>query len=98
TTVTLSTFMRIRPILCWEFSSAISNGATARISKSCSRKLRHIEHSSDFAYFVGNGVDRDQYQLGFLGFGGQTGIAGTKPSRLGIRTFGKLCASMMSVS
>jgi len=53
---------------------------------------------SDFAYFVGNGVDRDQYQLGFLGFGGQTGIAGTKPSRLGIRTFGKLCASMMSVS
>src|SRR5436190_15540415 len=37
--------MRIRPILCWEFSSAISNAATAPISKSCSRKLRHIEHS-----------------------------------------------------
>ena len=40
----------------------------------------------------------DQYQLGFLGVGGQVGIAGTKPSRLGIRTFGRLCASMMSVS
>jgi hypothetical protein len=44
------------------------------------------------------GVDHDQYQLGFLGAGGQTGFAGTKPSRLGIRTFGRLCASMMSVS
>src|SRR5439155_4240637 len=43
-------------------------------------------------------VDHDQNQLGFLGFGGQTGIAGTKPSRLGIRTFGRLCASMTSVS
>ena len=43
-------------------------------------------------------VDHDQNQLGFLGFGGQTGIAGTKVSRLGIRTFGRLCASMTSAS
>src|SRR6266852_8267976 len=55
---------------------------------------------SSFTHFFSllTGVDYDQYQLGFLGVGGQTGFAGTKPSRLGIRTFGRLCASMMSVS
>ena|SRR5437867_3576533 len=42
--------------------------------------------------------EHDQNQLGLLGFGGQTGFAGTKFSRLGICTFGRLCASMTSVS
>ena len=39
-----------------------------------------------------------QYQLGFLGLGGHTGFAGTKLSRFGILTFGRLVASMTSVS
>jgi hypothetical protein len=43
-------------------------------------------------------VDRGQYQLGFLGVGGHTGFAGTKPSRLGIWIFGKLLASRTSLS
>ena len=40
----------------------------------------------------------DQYQLGFFGLGGHTGFAGKKFSRLGICTFGRLCASMTSDS
>ena len=43
-------------------------------------------------------ADHDQYQLGFLGLGGQTGTAGTKPSRFGIWTFGRLLASKTSLS
>src|ERR1700720_4698546 len=42
--------------------------------------------------------DPGQYQLGFLGFGGHTGFAGTKLSRFGILTFGRVVASMTSVS
>jgi len=43
--------------LCWEFSSAISNGATARISKNPVLGSSAISSTlSDFAYFVGNGV------------------------------------------
>ena len=38
-----------------------------------------------------------QNQLGF-GSGGYTGTAGTKPFRFGISTFGRLLASMTSVS
>ena len=39
-----------------------------------------------------------QYQLGFFGFGGHTGFAGTKPSRFGIWILGRLLASMTSPS
>ena len=45
----------------------------------------------------GTGVDNDQYQLGFGG-AGHTGTAGTKPFRFGIWTFGRLLASMTSLS
>ena len=41
---------------------------------------------------------RAQNQLGFVGSGGYTGTAGTKPFRFGISTFGRLLASMTSVS
>jgi hypothetical protein len=40
---------------------------------------------------------RAHHQLGF-GSGGYTGIAGTKPFRFGISTFGRLLASITSVS
>jgi hypothetical protein len=40
---------------------------------------------------------RAQYQLGFFS-GGYTGTAGTKPSRFGIWTFGRVLASRTSVS
>ena len=40
---------------------------------------------------------RAHHQLGF-GSGGYTGTAGTKPLRFGISTFGRLLASMTSVS
>jgi len=39
-----------------------------------------------------------QNQLGFLGSGGHTGTAGTKPFRFGISIFGRLLASRTSVS
>jgi hypothetical protein len=39
-----------------------------------------------------------QYQLGFLGSGGYTGTTGTKPSRFGISTFGRVLASRTSLS
>src|SRR5882724_10995225 len=39
-----------------------------------------------------------QYQLGFLGFGGHTGTAGTKPFRFGIPTFSRLLSSRTSFS
>jgi mono/diheme cytochrome c family protein len=41
---------------------------------------------------------RTQNQLGFVGSGGYTGTAGTKPFRFGISTFGRLLESMTSVS
>src|SRR6516164_4932629 len=40
----------------------------------------------------GPGTTRAQYQLGFFS-GGYTGTAGTKPSRFGISTFGRVLAS-----
>jgi len=39
-----------------------------------------------------------QNQLGFLGSGGHTGTAGTKPFRFGISIFGRLLASRTSLS
>jgi hypothetical protein len=42
-------------------------------------------------------AERVHHQLGF-GSGGYTGTAGTKPFRFGISTFGRLLASMTSVS
>jgi len=41
---------------------------------------------------------RAHHHLGFLGSGGYTGTAGTKPSRFGISTFGRLLASRTSFS
>jgi hypothetical protein len=43
-------------------------------------------------------LPRAQYQLGFLGLGGHTGFAGTKPSRFGISIFGRVLASRTSFS
>ena len=59
--------------------------------------LRHAPSKKPSHVAAMSAADHDQYQLGFAA-GGHTGTVGTKPFRFGIWTFGKLPASMASLS